>query len=163
MDLSSLNPAVLRELIKLTELKSGLEKQLEAINAQLTALFTGKAPAKKGGKRRGRPPGKTPAAPKVKKAGRPPKAKTEKAPKAPKAPKATGRRGALKEQILDLLAAAGPEGATVKDISSKLGVKNQNVHVWFSTTGKKLPGISKVGEARYAFATVSTPNQQPQA
>jgi hypothetical protein len=30
-------------------------------------------------------------------------------------------------------------------------VKNQNVHVWFSTTGKKLPGMSKVGEARYAY------------
>lgn len=174
MDLSKLNPDTLRELIKLSELKSGLEKQLGALNDRLSALFTGKAPAKTkpAGKRRGRPPGKKKAAAKKAKAPKAPKApkpaKKAKAPKAPKAaaPKAAktpGRRGALKGQILELLASAGPEGASVKDISTKLGVKNQNVHVWFATTGKKLPGISKVGEARYAFKAGGTINQQPEA
>jgi len=171
MDFSKLNPDVLRELIKLSELKSALEKQLGSLNERLSSLFTGKAPAKASGKRRGRPPGKA-VAQKAKKAPKPAKApKAAKAPKPAKAekvqkakaPKSSGRRGALKGQILKLLAGAGPEGASVKDISAKLGVKNQNVHVWFSTTGKKLPEISKVGEARYAFKAGSTANIQPEA
>jgi len=148
MDFSNLNPDILREMIKLTELKASLQKQLIALDEELAALFSGKAVKKTkavAGKRRGRPPGNAP------------KVKAEKAPKvkAPKAAKGSGRRGALKGQILDLLSAAGPEGASVKDISEKLGVKNQNVHVWFSTTGKKLPEISKVGEARYAYASAA--------
>ncbi len=162
MDLSKLNSDTLRELIKLTELKSGLEKQLAALNDRLTAFFTGRAPAPAGKKRRGRPPGAKKAAakakaPKAAKPGRKPKAakpaKAPKAPKAAKAPKAKSVRGALKGQILEILTAAGPDGASVKDISAKIGVKNQNVHVWFATTGKKLPEISKVGEARYALKT----------
>ncbi len=165
MDFSKLNPDVLRELIKLSEQKSALQKQIDAVDAKLSALASGK-PAKKSapatGKRRGRPPGDAVAkAPKVKA----PKAAKVKAPKAPKAPKGEGRRGALKGQILELLSTAGPEGASVKDISAKLGVKNQNVHVWFSTTGKKLPEIAKVGEARYAFkqaGEVSVPVSAPE-
>jgi len=171
MDLSKLTPSVLRELLKLSELKSALHKQVAALDARISALGTGKpaaAPkavaAKAPGKRRGRPPGakaaKAPKAPKAAKVKAPKAAKAAKAPKAPKAPKASApakaaktgsKRGALKGDILKLLAAAGPEGVSVKDISSTLGVKNQNVHVWFSTTGKKMPEISKVGEARYAY------------
>jgi hypothetical protein len=172
MDFSKLNPDTLRELIKLSELKSALEKQLGSLNDRLSTLFTGKAPAKKTGKRRGRPPGKKKSAakaPKVKAKKAPKKAKKVKAPKVAKAPKAKapkaakGRRGALKSQILKLLANAGAEGASVKDISAQLGVKNQNVHVWFSTTGKKLPEVTKVGEARYAYKVAGTTNIQPQA
>jgi uncharacterized protein YjcR len=141
MDLTLLNPNTLRELLKLSEEKLALQKKVEAIDARISALGSGKAPAKTAApaasaapaKRRGRPAGSKNAA--------------------PKAPKAEGgKRGALKSRILKFLSQAGPEGASVKDISAKLGVKNQNVHVWFSTTGKKLPEIKKVGEARYAFA-----------
>lgn len=158
MDLSKLTPALLRELLKLSELKAALHKQVEAIDARISGLGMGKAPVAKAapaaGKRRGRPPGAAAAkAPKVKKEKAPKAPKAAKAPKAPKAakPASTGKRGALKGDIIKLLSAAGPEGISVKDISSTLGVKNQNVHVWFSTTGKKLPEISKVGEARYAY------------
>lgn len=145
-----LNPDVLRELLKLSEQKASLEKQLTALDARVEALLGGKAPAPAAkvekapaapGKRRGRPPG------------------APKAEKAPKAAKSGGKRGALKGQLLQLLAEAGPEGASVKDLAAKLGVKNQNVHVWFSTTGKKLPEITKVGEARYAF--ISQPSASP--
>lgn len=138
MDLTLLNPNILRELLKLSEEKLALQKKVEAIDARITALGSGKAPAK----------AVVPAAP-AKRRGRPAGSKTA----VPKAPKAEGgKRGALKSRILKFLSQAGPEGASVKDISAKLGVKNQNVHVWFSTTGKKLPEIKKVGEARYAFA-----------
>lgn len=162
MDLSKLTPPVLRELLKLSELKSALHKQLTALDARISALGTGKPAAapkavavKTPGKRRGRPPGakaaKAPKTPKVKAPKAPKAAKAPKTPKAPKAPKAGSKRGALKGDIIKLLSAAGPEGVSVKDISSALGVKNQNVHVWFSTTGKKMPEIGKVGEARYAY------------
>jgi len=162
MDLSKLTPSVLRELLKLSELKAALHKQVAALDARISALGTGKSVAapkaaavKAPGKRRGRPPGgKAAKAPKVKAPKAPKAAKEPKAPKAPapaKAAKTGSKRGALKGDILKLLAAAGPEGVSVKDISSALGVKNQNVHVWFSTTGKKMPEIGKVGEARYAY------------
>lgn len=161
MDLTQLSPEVLRELIKLTEQKSSLQKQIAAIDARLSALGSGKSStpkAPKGTGKRGRPAKAKTGAPKAPKA-----AKAPKKAKAPKAPKAAGKRGALKNDILKLLSEAGAGGASVKDISSKLGVKNQNVHVWFSTTGKKLPGISKVGEARYAYQAPATQHQQPEA
>jgi hypothetical protein len=57
----------------------------------------------------------------------------------------------LIDQIRVLLTAAGPEGTTVQEIGKALGVRSQNVHVWFSTTGKKQDWIAKVGEARFAL------------
>ena len=62
---------------------------------------------------------------------------------------AGGRRGALKARILASLRTAGDKGVAVKDLSAKLGVKNQNVHVWFSSTGKKLGTIQRIGAGRY--------------
>lgn len=60
------------------------------------------------------------------------------------------KRGALKEFILKELQAAGKAGVAVKELSERLGVKNQNIHVWFSSTGKSL-GARKVGRGRYAL------------
>jgi len=40
----------------------------------------------------------------------------------------------------------------VKDLSSKLGVKNQNVHVWFGSTGKKLKGLKRGAVSRRKHA-----------
>ena len=62
-----------------------------------------------------------------------------------------GKRGALKESILACLKAAGKPGVSVKELSSKLGVKNQNLHVWFHTTGKKVKGLKKAGVGRWAL------------
>jgi predicted transcriptional regulator of viral defense system len=47
------------------------------------------------------------------------------------------------------LRTAGDKGVAVKELSAKLGVKNQNVHVWFSSTGKKLGTIQRIGAGRY--------------
>ena len=55
----------------------------------------------------------------------------------------------LKARILAALRTAGDKGVAVKELSAKLGVKNQNVHVWFSSTGKKLGTIQRVGAGRY--------------
>lgn len=54
----------------------------------------------------------------------------------------------LKERILAVLNAAGPQGIRVKDIAAKLGLPGGNVSVWISTTGKSL--VSKVEPGVYA-------------
>lgn len=61
-------------------------------------------------------------------------------------------RGALKEEILEVLAAAGPGGIGVREIAVHLGVKPANIHSWFSTNAKKISGLKKVGEARFALS-----------
>ena len=132
MKLSNINTAALRSLIKLTERKESLVREIEKIEAQLASLISGRA-VRASGKRRGRPRKNA----------------------LPKAAKATGRggkrvrRGGLKTKILAALKAAGDAGVKVTELSKKLGVKNQNVHVWFSSTGSKLPEIKKIGKGHY--------------
>jgi len=58
-------------------------------------------------------------------------------------------RGALKVQILRALTAAGSSGVKVKELAATLGVKSTNIHSWFQTSGKRIPAIKKIGEARY--------------
>jgi hypothetical protein len=58
-------------------------------------------------------------------------------------------RGALKEKIVRALRAAGSKGATIKELSGKLGVPSANLYVWFNGTGKNVPGLKKIGVARY--------------
>jgi hypothetical protein len=43
MDLTQLNPDVLRELLKLTEQKASIQKQIAEIDARISALGAGKA------------------------------------------------------------------------------------------------------------------------
>lgn len=138
MNITNISSNALKNLIKLTQRKEGLLKEIEKIESQLASLITGK-PARTTGKRRGRPA-------KAKKAGRPAKAaKTTKGrPSAKRAP-----RGQIKKKILSALKAAGDAGMKVTDLSKKIGVKNANVHVWFSSTGKKLPEIKRVGKGHF--------------
>jgi hypothetical protein len=140
----------LRNLPALTAKRDSLIGELKKIETAIVSALSGKgqeeAPAKKRGPK--------PKAAKVVavKAAAPKKAKEVKAVK-PKAAKAAagagrGKRGALKEQILAALKSAGAKGVSVKDLSDKLGVKTQNVHVWFSTTGKTV-GVEKVSPGVY--------------
>jgi hypothetical protein len=132
MALLNLSSAQLAHLIRLVKEKETVLAQLARIDGALTALEGGHAPAK-----RGRKPGRPP-----KVAGRGPG----------RPPGKTGRRGKrIKEALLKLLKSAGPGGITVKDLAAKLKVKPNNVFSWFYTTGKKISGIKKVGEAKYAF------------
>ena len=131
MKLTNITSIALRNLIKLTERKESLIQEIESIEGQLASLINGK-PARVGTKRRGRPAKNTPKAT-IKKTG-----KTKRAP-----------RGAIKKKILAALKAAGDAGLKVTDLSKKIGVKNANVHVWFSSTGSKLPEIKKVGKGHY--------------
>lgn len=58
-------------------------------------------------------------------------------------------RGALKEKIMNILRGAGKRGATIEEISKRLKVPKANLYVWFNGTGKSVPGIKKVGVAKY--------------
>jgi hypothetical protein len=114
-------------LIKLIKQKESLTAKLEKIDGELQSIESGgSAP-----KRRGRKPGSV-------------------AVRAKAGKRKRGKR--LKEPLLKALKAAGASGITVKDLSAKLKVKPGNVFSWFYTTGKKIKGITKVGEARYALS-----------
>jgi hypothetical protein len=135
MNLTNINTNALRNLIKLTQRKESLLNEIQKIESQLASLLTGKA-VRSTGKRRGRPA-------KAKKADRPAKA-TKGRSSGKRAP-----RGQIKKKILAALKAAGDAGMKVTDLSKKIGVKNANVHVWFSSTGKKLPEIKRVGKGHF--------------
>ena len=136
MNLTNINSSALRNLIKLTERKESLLNEIAKIESQLASLLTGKA-VRSTGKRRGRPA-------KAKKAGRSAKSAVRSGKRAP--------RGLLKKKIFAALKAAGDAGMKVTDLSKKIGVKNANVHVWFSSTGKKLPEIKRVGKGHFKLS-----------
>lgn len=165
MDTAHINTATLRDLLKLTEKRDALLGELKQIEAAISRTASGRAAAPAAAtdasptapkvKRKTRRRRKNAAAPKVAAAPTDPKAaKAVKAPKAKKAVKAStrkssGKRGALKSRILSALSEAGAKGITVKDLSKDLGVKSQNIHVWFSSTGKKMKEIHKIGPGVY--------------
>jgi len=131
MALINLSSAQLAQLISLVKEKEVLQAKLEKIDAALSALENGHSAPKKRGRKPGRPPGSI--------------AKVV----AGKSGKKTKR---LKSAILKALSSAGSSGVTVKELSNKLKVKPGNIFSWFYTTGKKISGIKKVGEAKYAYA-----------
>jgi hypothetical protein len=129
MALSNLSSAELAQLIGLVKEKEALQSKLDHVNAQLSALESGKPVQKKRGRKPGRPPGI--------------KAVTG----------GKTRRGKrLKAPLLKALSSAGSSGITVKELAAKLKVKPGNIFSWFYTTGKKISGIKKVGEAKYAYS-----------
>jgi hypothetical protein len=131
MSLSTLSSAQLARLIGLIKEKESLHAKLGKIDSELAALDSGKAPGKKRGRKPGRPPGSVSKA----------------------SPGRKSRRGKrLKEPLLKALSAAGASGIKVKDLAAQLKVKPGNIFSWFYTTGKKIKGIKKVGEAKYAYA-----------
>jgi uncharacterized protein YjcR len=130
MSLSNLSSAQLARLIRLIKQKESLQAKVESIDAEITALEGGTSVPKRRGRKPGRPPGS------VAKVGRKPGRKSKR----------------LKEPLLKALAAAGASGIKVKDLATQLKVKPGNIFSWFYTTGKKIKGIKKVGEAKYAYA-----------
>jgi len=130
MNVSNINSSTLQNLVGLIKKKEDLESRLAKVEAAIAAALSGrKAP-------------KTKRGPKAK-AGRPAAKKTGRAK--------GGRKGALKGAIVALLEKAGSAGVSAKEISQKLGVPNQHVHVWFGTTGKKIPGLTKPAKGVWAL------------
>jgi len=132
MDLTKITSVEFARVLKLLTRKEELQAQIDAIDKELKGGVSGGA-AVVAKKRLGRPPG----------AGRKPKT----------AAAVTGkRRGAVREAIVALLQGAGPDGISVKEIAAKLGKPVGHVHTWFSTTGRGIPSISKLGGGRWGWA-----------
>ena len=126
MKVSDINSKTLIALLSLTKKKENLLAKASEVEKQIAALASGEViaatrvireSAEK--KRRG-------------------VAKISK-PKGIRSPK-----GLIKEQITHLLTVAGEVGASAKEIAEKLGKPVQNIHVWFSSTGKKLGQFEKI-------------------
>jgi hypothetical protein len=130
MPLSNLSSADLTRLIELIKEKESLQAKLAEVDRQLEAIESGTPLVKKRGRKPGRPPG-------------------TKSTVGAGMRKRRGKR--LKVNLLKVLEAAGGAGITVKELASELGVKSGNVFSWFYTTGKKIKGIKKVGEAKYSY------------
>lgn len=64
-------------------------------------------------------------------------------------PRGGAKHRTMKKSILDLLKKAGEKGMTISEISNRLEVQKTRVQNWFSTTGKKTPGLSKVGVGQW--------------
>jgi DNA-binding NarL/FixJ family response regulator len=136
MDLSKITTSTLEALVKLTKKRDMILDELKRIEAAIASAYSGRKSEPSVRRKRGK--GRRRSAPAV-------PSKVAKLSEA----QAGGRRGALKARILAALRTAGDKGVAVKELSAKLGVKNQNVHVWFSSTGKKLGTIQRVGAGRY--------------
>jgi hypothetical protein len=132
MSLVNLTSNQLSTLIDLIKQKEQLQAQLAQIDAQLQSLESGSPLPKKRGRKPGRPSKSAVAANPIK-------------------TKKRGKR--LKGSLLKQLEAAGAAGNTVQELAAQLGVKPSNVFSWFYTTGKKIKGIKKVGEAKYSYSS----------
>ena len=130
MALSNISSAQLAQLIRLVKEKESLQTKLDRVNGAIASLEGGSGAPKRRGRKPGRPAGIKVAAKK----------------------EGTRKRGKrLKQPLLKLLKKAGSSGVTVKELANKLKVKPGNIFSWFYTTGKKIKGINKVGEAKYAY------------
>jgi pyruvate/2-oxoglutarate dehydrogenase complex dihydrolipoamide acyltransferase (E2) component len=165
MDISKLKTSELRQVITLVEKREKAEAALAAIDQQIKTLLGGggaapapkaaakaKKPAKKARRKTAKPakaassakaPAKDPKAPKAAQPVKPAAAKGK--------PKVKRARGEMKKLVLGALEKVGPEGLTVKELSTALKIPSQNIHVWFSSTGKKLPGVGKNDKGRWTY------------
>lgn len=131
MNLSQLNTNTIRQILKLSEKKESLLKELNKIETTIESLFKGNTTS--------------PITPKNPKASSTTQPKALKAKK--RAPKA--QRGMIKESIMQALKEAGPIGMKVNDLSKKLGIKSANLHVWFSNVGKKIEGLERIAPGHF--------------
>lgn len=124
MKVSDINTQTLTALLSLTKKKETLLAKVAQVEKEIAGLASGEVlaatrilRAKSIKKRRG----------------------VAKGPKKPRSPK-----GFMQEQIIKLLQAAGEVGAGVKELAEKVEKPVAQVHVWFSTTGKKLGQFQKL-------------------
>ena len=121
--------ATLRQLVKLSERKEALMGQIQEIDREMVRLQ-----AKFG-------------VPSASAAQRAPVTVSRVARRSHRTTRT--KRGALTEKIVRALRAAGGKGATIRELSKKLGVPSANLYVWFHGTGKNVRGIKKIGVAKY--------------
>jgi len=131
MNLSQINTATLRQILKLSEKKELLLNEANKIDVAIEGLCKGHT------KTTSSPVSKSPSSPSQ------PKVKKQK-----RSPKKM-QRGMVKENVLKALKEAGPIGMKVNELSKKLGIKSANLHVWFSNVGKKIQGIERIAPGHF--------------
>ena len=142
---NNITSAELRQLTSLVKRKERVQEELRAIESKLSTYLSPESTASST---------RSPRRMRKASAARPSKPLEVKAPKpnVKQADSGSGqRRGALKESILAALQKADGAGIAIKDLSRALGVKAQNLHVWFSSTGRKVKGVTKVSAGRWAY------------
>ena len=146
MSLNNISSAELRQLISIVERKERVQKELREIESRLATHLSAESTS-----RATRTPRRTRKSRAVRASKQPLEVKAPTA-KVQEAESESGqRRGALKDSILAALQKADGAGIAIKDLSSALGVKAQNLHVWFSSTGRKVKGVTKVSAGRWAY------------
>jgi hypothetical protein len=126
--LRNIPSATLKKLVRFTERKEALMAQIQEIDREMIRVQSRFGiPSREGGQRALVTVWRAPGG----------------------AVRRRSKRGALKEKILRALRSAGKKGATVGDLSKKLKVPSANLYVWFNGTGRSVPGIKKVGIAKY--------------
>ena len=138
MKVTDINTQTLTALLSLTKKKETLLAKVAEVEKEIAGLASGEVlaatrilRAKSIKKRRG----------------------VAKGPKKPRSPK-----GFMQEQIIKLLQAAGEVGAGVKELAQKVDKPVAQVHVWFSTTGKKLGQFQKLESGNWRILS-GTNNQ----
>ena len=151
MSLNKITSSELRTLIPIVERKERLQEELAEIESKLSTYLSPE-PVRRGLRRRLKPGGirvRKPSKERVPE----PKVQKGKLTSAPfsRGLKSGRKRGSLKDLILVALKKAGPQGLGVKELAAALSAKSNRLHVWFSTTGKNVEGLTKVGPGRWAY------------
>ena len=146
MSLNTITSADLKQLVSIVERKERVQQELREIETKLLAYLSPEptAPAKRTSRR-------TRKSRAVRVSKQPLEVKAPKSNFLQAELKSGQRHGALKDSILAALQKADGSGIAIKDLSRALGVKAQNLHVWFSITGRKVKGVTKVSAGRWAY------------
>jgi len=125
MKISDLQANVLRELLELTERRERLAAELDEVERRIAAIYDGKNGA------------------------RPDEIESLRLRRGSGKRRSGSKRGAVRAAVLQALRESGIEGISVTEMARAIGQKPENLHVWFSTTGKKVEQIEKLGPGRY--------------
>ena len=153
MSLNNITSSELRKLISIVERKEGVKEELAKIESKLSAYLSPEPATPVHVDRRTRAARALRVSEALGGKARGSKARQAavKTATSSRGPKPGQRRGALKDSILAALQKAGGDGLAVKDLAAALGVKSQNVHVWFSSTGRKVKGVTKIAAGRWKY------------
>ena len=143
MSLNNITSAELRQLISIVEKKERLQEELREIESKLS-IHRSPRPTT-------RTPRRTRKSRAVRVSKRPLEVKASELKVEQAESKSGQRHGALRDSILAALQKADGAGIAVKDLSRVLDVKAQNLHVWFSSTGRNVKGVTKVSAGRWAY------------
>jgi len=145
MSLKNITSAELRQLISIVERKERVQEELREIESKLSTHLSPEPATPTVQIRRGKSRS-------VRVGKRPLEVKASKSKVQQAEAKSGQRHGALRDSILAALQKADGAGIPIKELSRTLGVKAQNLHVWFSSTGRKVKGVTKVSAGRWAYA-----------